>query len=91
MILHVLSAEVCGPHSLRITFGDGTKKRVNVLPLLDGEVFEPLKDPGYFARVVVDPICRTVVWPNGTDFAPEALYELPAEAETSTPIAHSTT
>ncbi len=91
MILHVLSAEVCGPHSLRITFSDGTKKRVNVIPLLEGEVFEPLKDPNYFARVVVDPICRTVVWPNGADFAPEALYELPAEVETSAPIAHSTT
>jgi len=30
----------------------------------------------YFARVSVDPISGTVVWPNGADFAPEALYEL---------------
>lgn len=48
-------------------------------PLLDGPVFESLQDPEYFARVVVDPVCGTVAWPNGADFAPEALYELPDE------------
>jgi hypothetical protein len=76
MILHILRAEVCGPHVLRLTFNDGTRKTVDVAPLLDGPVFEPLREPAYFARVEVDPICGTVVWPNGADFAPEALHEL---------------
>ncbi len=78
MILYVFEAEACGPHSLRVTFDDGTIKVVDVGPLLDGPVFEPLHDPDYFARVSVDPVCGTVVWPNGADFAPEALYGLAA-------------
>ena len=81
MILHILEARVCGPHSLWLTFSDGTRKRVNLWPLLDGPVFEPLRDPAYFARVVIDPVAGTVVWPNEADFAPEALYELEAEEE----------
>jgi len=81
MILHILEAKVCGPHSLRLTFSDGTRKRVNLWPLLDGPIFEPLHDPIYFARVVIDPVAGTVVWPNEADFAPEALYELEAEEE----------
>jgi hypothetical protein len=36
-----------------------------------------LLDPEYFARVVLDTECGTVVWPNGADFAPEALHDLP--------------
>ena len=64
MILHILEAEVCGPHSLRLTFSDGTRKRVNLLPLLDGPIFEPLRDPAYFARVVIDPVAGTIVWPT---------------------------
>ena len=81
MILHILEAEVCGPHSLRLTFSDGTRKRVNLLPLLDGPIFEPLRNPAYFARVVIDPVAGTIVWPNEADFAPEALYELQAEGD----------
>jgi len=81
MILHILEARVCGSHSLRLTFSDGTRKRVNLWPLLDGPVLEPLRDPAYFARVVIDPVAGTVVWPNEADFAPEALYELEAEEE----------
>ena len=83
MILHILKAQACGPHSLRLTFSDGTRKRVNLWPLLDGPVFEPLRDPVYFARVVIDPVAGTVVWPNEADFAPEALYELEAEEESA--------
>lgn len=75
-MLHVIDATVCGPHALRIAFNDGTEKAVHVRPLLEGPVFEPLRDPAYFARVEIDPVCGTVVWPNGADLAPEALHEL---------------
>ncbi|MBI5839458.1 MAG: DUF2442 domain-containing protein [Chloroflexi bacterium] len=85
MILHIIEAKVCGEHSLELTFNDGTHKRVNVLPLLEGPIFKPLRDPAYFARVVLDPVLGTVVWPNEADFAPEALYELPAEKKKTKP------
>ena len=84
MVLHIIEATVCGPRSLELAFDDGTHKRVNVLPLLDGPIFEPLREPSYFARMVLDPVAGTVVWPNEADFAPEALYELESEEEPTT-------
>ena len=81
MILRITDAEISGQHSLKLKFNDGTKKTVNVTSLLDGPVFEPLKDPNYFARATLDAVCGTVVCPNGVDFAPEALYELTPEGQ----------
>lgn len=81
MILRVDEAEVCGPHSLRLVFNDGTRKRVNLLSLLDGPVFEPVKDPSYFRCVTLDTVAGTIVWPNGADLAPEALHDLAVEGE----------
>jgi hypothetical protein len=78
-IKRIEKVEVCGPHSLRVVFNDGVAKRVNLLSLLEGPVFELLRDPGYFGRVLLDPVAGTVVWPNGADLAPEAIYELPPE------------
>ncbi len=76
MILRIIEADVCGPHLLRLAFNDDTRKTVDVCPLLSGPVFEPLKDPAFFGQAKLDPVCGTVVWPNGADFAPEALHEL---------------
>ena len=76
MILRILGAEVRGPHHLELSFNDGMRAVVDVEPLLTGPIFEPLRDPSYFAQVALDPICGTVVWPNGADFAPEALHAL---------------
>jgi hypothetical protein len=81
MILRITEVQVCGPYTLRMTFNDGKRKTVNVLPLLHGPVFEPLRDPVYFAQATLDSICGTVVWPNGADFAPEALRDLAAVEE----------
>jgi hypothetical protein len=83
MILHITEVTVCGPQLLRLRFNDGARKTVNVSPLLTGPIFEPLRDPAYFARVVLDEVCGTVVWPNGADFAPEALHELASVEEPS--------
>lgn len=84
MTWRVVRVEVSGPHSLALTFKDGKRKQVDLLRLLEGPVFEPLRDPTFFARVMLDPVAGTVVWPNGADIAPETLYELPAETERKT-------
>ncbi len=76
MILRIMRAKVCGPHRLDLTFSDGVRKRINVKALLKGPIFKPLLSPSYFARVTLDAESGTVVWPNGADFAPEALYEI---------------
>jgi hypothetical protein len=85
MILLVIEARVCGPSHLCLAFNDGTRKTVDLKPLLAGPVFEPLRDPVYFARVELDRVCGTVVWPNGADLAPEALHAL-AAAELPAPV-----
>ena len=78
MILHIEIVSVPAPFHLTLRFDDGDERTVDVEPLLRGPMFEPLRDPDYFATVAIDPICRTVVWPNGADLAPEALRKLPA-------------
>jgi hypothetical protein len=48
---------------------------VNLADELEGEVFEPLKSVEYFRQFELHPELRTLVWPNGADFAPEFLRE----------------
>lgn len=56
---------------------EGTKKRVNLRTMPWGEVFDPLRDPSYFAQARLTE--WTVEWPNGADFAPEFLYAMEPE------------
>ena len=70
----VRSVTVIGPYSLEVTFTDGMRREINLEAELRGAVFEPLRDPEYFAKARVDHVLGTVVWPNGADFAPEFLY-----------------
>jgi uncharacterized protein DUF2442 len=88
MIIHVTEVKVVGPHTLELAFDNGVRKRVNLRRELYGAVFEPLRDPAYFAQAYLDPNSRTVTWPNGADFAPDFLHQLEPEdmpAET-TPV-----
>lgn len=67
----VTGVEVLGGHRLRVSFAEGVSGGVDLGYLLDrGPVFEPLRDPGCFARVRVDPDGGTIAWPNGADVAP---------------------
>lgn len=67
----VVDAQHRGEYRLRLRFNDGVEKTVDLDGCLEGPIFEPLRDPSYFSRFVEG---GTVVWPNGADIAPEALY-----------------
>jgi hypothetical protein len=80
MLIQVTQAEIVGPHSLRLSFNDGTRKRVNLRRWLNGPVFTPLREPSAFASFELDG--ETVTWSDyNADLAPEFLYELEPEPE----------
>lgn len=79
----IRAVEHLGGYRLRLTFADGLVFDLDMTDKLNGEVgpvFEPLRDATFFAYASVDPELGTVVWPNGADLAPDALYEQAARA-----------
>jgi hypothetical protein len=71
----IVSVEIAGKRRLRLDFADGTRRTVDLTPYLDLPVFRRVRDDDeYFASVKVDPVCRTIVWPDGEDLAPDALH-----------------
>ena len=76
----VVEARVLRPYVIELVFADGLRRQVDLEPELWGEVFEPLRDPAYFAQMSLDPVIGTVVWPNGADFSPEFLHDEAPEA-----------
>ena len=76
-VLHINTARYIKSYMIEVEFDDGVRKTVDVEPLLTGVMFEPLKNKSTFSNLTIDPVSRTIMWPNGADLAPEALYELP--------------
>lgn len=76
LLVHVTGVEVIGDHELRLSFEDGTVGDVSFDDRNWTGVFEPLRDPVRFAKVAVDTLFGTIVWPeDGLDTAPEPLYD----------------
>ncbi len=73
-LVDITGVEVIGEYRLRLTFADGTVGDVDFGRRTWSGVFQPLRDPEYFARVAVDPEAGTIAWPDGLDMAPEPLY-----------------
>jgi Protein of unknown function (DUF2442) len=72
----LIEARPLSGYTVHLRFEDGVAGDVDFSYLLDyGGVFEPLHDPAFFAQVRLDSDGDTIVWPNGTDIAPETLYE----------------
>ena len=76
-IHRVLALEIVRAYTLRLTFEDHTVQVIDFSPVLEGELFRPLKDPLLFNGVSIDPEVHTLVWPNGADFDPETLHDWP--------------
>jgi len=78
----LVSFAIVGPHQLEVGFEDGVVRRINFLPVLEGELFGPLKDLDVFNQVALSPEGYTLLWPNGADFDPATLHDWPeVEAE----------
>lgn len=71
----IVAAIPRGAHVVRVVFADGEVRDVDMGPILDGPVFEPLRDPAEFAKVYVDPETHTIAWPTGADIDPDVLYD----------------
>lgn len=81
--IHKVKAfEVVGPYRLRIEFADGVVRTIDFRPVLEGELYRPLRDLTTFNAVTLDRDVHTLVWPNGADFDPATLHDWPEhEAE----------
>jgi hypothetical protein len=73
--------EVVGPYTLALRFEDGAHQQIDLEPILEGELFGPLRDTELFRAVEIDADFGTIQWPNGADFDPDTLYDWPKYRE----------
>ena len=68
----VVAARAIGPLTLWVEHADGVKGHVRFEPGHLRGVFEPLRDPEFFAQAGVDGIA--VTWPGEIDLAPDNMH-----------------
>jgi len=90
MLNDIVEARHVGDYRLYLRYADGAAGEIDLAPLLQFTgVFEPLRDPAYFALARVDPEAGTIVWPNRVDFCPDVLRHhltdeaLPGQTDTA--------
>ena len=74
MIAHIEEARYLDGYRIWLRFDDGAEGEVDLSRDLAGPVFEPLRRPEFFRSFQLHPELKTLVWPNGSDFAPEFLH-----------------
>ncbi|MBI3989871.1 MAG: DUF2442 domain-containing protein [candidate division NC10 bacterium] len=80
-IYRVVAFEIGGPYTLRVEFDDHSRQIIDFRPILEGELYGPLRDLAFFNQVRIDPEVQTLVWPNGADFDPATLHDWPKYVE----------
>ncbi len=77
----VIDYKVVERYTIWVKFDDESDQVINFAPVLYGAMWGPLRDVALFNQVAIDPIARTLSWPNGADFDPETLYNWPEYVE----------
>jgi uncharacterized protein DUF2442 len=76
--VHKITAfEIVGPYRIRIEFADGLVRTIDFRPVLEGDLYGPLRDLSQFNSVSLDDEVHTLLWPNGADFDPATLHDWP--------------
>ena len=73
-LVRVVGVRHVRAHVLWLAFSDGVEGKIDLGPLLRGEVFRPLLDERRFAEMVLEG--GSIAWSNGADWAPETLHDL---------------
>jgi len=73
----ITDVRVLDGYRVELTFSDGVHGVVDLTNRIVGRggVFKPLEALEYFRQVAIDNELGTIVWPNGTDFCPDLLYD----------------
>lgn len=75
MLRDVVSVQPLPEHRLRVKFDDGTEGVVDVAEMVEfAGVFEPLREPEFFAKASLNAELGTVCWPNNADLDSDVLY-----------------
>ncbi len=65
MLPHVVRAQHVDGYRIQVWFNDGSDGEIDFKLLLDGPIFEPLKDVEYFKSFRIEG--HTLAWDNGAD------------------------
>jgi len=76
-IYRVESFRIVGPYTLRVRFDDETERIIDFRPILEGELYGPLRDRELFDQVRRDDEVHRLVWPNGADFDSATVHDWP--------------
>ena len=71
----VVSARAIDDHTLLIEFENSEHRRYDITPLLEKDMFSPLRDPELFKSVKVDQGGYAVVWNNEIDLSEYELWQ----------------
>jgi hypothetical protein len=74
-MLFIVKAEHKNGYNIWVEFSNGDSGVINLEGVLWGPIFEPLKNLEQFKKFSISPVFRTIVWENGADIAPEALFK----------------
>ena len=77
----IKSASAIDNHTLLVEFENKQKRKYDVSPLFDREMFSPLKNPVFFKALQVEQGGYAVVWSNEIDISE---YELWCNGEPAT-------
>lgn len=70
----IVRVEVASPGQLNLTFDCGTRRKVDLTPVMVGTLFGALQEQEFFKKVEIDREVGTIFWPNGADFDPDTLF-----------------
>jgi hypothetical protein len=75
----ILDITYLSEYRLILAFSDGSRREVDLEPLLEGSLFGDLKSPDIFRQVTLDKEFGSIEWPNGADICPDLLYQMSRE------------